>query len=434
MDKTLLISLDEDDLSINGISFLTKVAGLSIIKRLILTFQLAGGRHIIFILPKGCFNILKSELADDRIKLSLSLFDINSVTEVLDLVDGDVLFLSTEAIFDRGLLVDLLKTNINRGIYSIFIKPALPDLQGNKNIINTDFFLISGDILKDYDRDDLSKDSVQEWILNSSFLSKIELDKRFYLSIKSKDDIRFAQRGLLKFLRKPSDPFISRTFNRPISLFITRFLMHTSITPNMVTMLTLLISFISIYFIFQEGYIYGILGAFFLHTASVIDGCDGEIARLKYQFSDHGELLDSLVDDFKNGIFIFGMGIRSYFESSDNSVLADLYLYGAIAHAISFLTAKFLQYKALLSTDKRDILDYTYFFEDDSHNNMSFTNRALLFFRNFARSDFLGFSALIMAIFGLLSVLFMLAVPLMIGMGIVVIIQTIINKRGLKVD
>ena len=41
--------------------------------------------------------------------------------------------------------------------------------------------------------------------------------------------------------------------------------------------------------------------------ASIIDGCDGEIARLKFQQSDYGGWLDAVLDRYADAFLLFGL-------------------------------------------------------------------------------------------------------------------------------
>jgi phosphatidylglycerophosphate synthase len=52
-----------------------------------------------------------------------------------------------------------------------------------------------------------------------------------------------------------------------------------------------------------------VLGAALFEAQNVLDGCDGEIARLKYLRSKAGEWLDQVVDDVLNVAFLVAVGV-----------------------------------------------------------------------------------------------------------------------------
>jgi len=97
--------------------------------------------------------------------------------------------------------------------------------------------------------------------------------------------------------------------NRRISIPISRQLIKLPITPNMVTLSTLGVSLASgLYFAFG-GYWNTLLGAVLSLWASILDGCDGEAARLKLQSAAFGCWLETTCD-YLYYLFIFaGMSI-----------------------------------------------------------------------------------------------------------------------------
>ena len=116
------------------------------------------------------------------------------------------------------------------------------------------------------------------------------------------------KKSLISWLVKPTDGIFAR-MNRRISIPISRQLIKLPITPNMVTLFTLGVSLASgLYFAFG-GYWNTLLGAVLSLWASILDGCDGEVARLKLQSSAFGCWLETICD-YLYYLFIFaGMTI-----------------------------------------------------------------------------------------------------------------------------
>lgn len=128
------------------------------------------------------------------------------------------------------------------------------------------------------------------------------------------DGVRAVEKRLLRALRKDVDGVISRTINRPISLAFTRLLMNTPIKPNHVTTVIMIIGIASGFVVAQGGYWAGVLGALLLNTQSVLDGTDGELARLRFQGSHFGQWFDTLSDDLSNLSFLVGATISASYE------------------------------------------------------------------------------------------------------------------------
>lgn len=119
-----------------------------------------------------------------------------------------------------------------------------------------------------------------------------------------------AAHGLLfKTLRKPmgrqTDGWTAYFINRPISLTCSRLLVHTPITPNMITGFNIGLGIVGGAMIWG-GSVWGvILGALIMQLVSIMDGIDGELARMKLLMSKQGEWFDSVGDDIiKMSMFV----------------------------------------------------------------------------------------------------------------------------------
>ena len=88
-----------------------------------------------------------------------------------------------------------------------------------------------------------------------------------------------------RFLRgsgKSQDGLVSRFLNRPISRAISRVLLKTSITPSAWTLAIFVLPLVGAVFLARGDYASVIAGLIFFQFYSILDGCDGEIARAKY--------------------------------------------------------------------------------------------------------------------------------------------------------
>ncbi len=125
---------------------------------------------------------------------------------------------------------------------------------------------------------------------------RLPLGQRTCRAVHSKEDLKAVRRQMIKNLTKPSDGIVSRNLNRKFSTAISPWLAYTPVTPNQITVITGIIAFIPCYFMYQGGYKNWLLGAGIYQLASMLDGVDGEIARLKMQSSKFGQWLDTLLD------------------------------------------------------------------------------------------------------------------------------------------
>jgi phosphatidylglycerophosphate synthase len=144
-----------------------------------------------------------------------------------------------------------------------------------------------------------------------------------------------AERKLDSWLVKPTDGIFAR-MNRTISIPISRRIIPFPITPNMVSLFTLGVSFAAGAFLALGGYWNMLTGTILSWFSSVLDGCDGEVARLKLQESAFGCWLETVCDNLYY-LFIFGGMTIGLVRSSGNRsylVWGGLLLFGAI---MSFL-------------------------------------------------------------------------------------------------
>jgi len=145
-----------------------------------------------------------------------------------------------------------------------------------------------------------------------------------------------AERKLDGWLVKPTDGIFARA-NRRISIPISRQIIPYPITPNMVSLFTLAVSLAAGIFLALGGYWNMLTGALLGWLSSVLDGCDGEVARLKLQESAFGCWLETMCDNLYY-VFIFaGLTIGLVRSTGNRNYLlwGGLLLFGALA---SFLT------------------------------------------------------------------------------------------------
>ena len=109
-------------------------------------------------------------------------------------------------------------------------------------------------------------------------------------------------------MSKPQDGFVSRFLNRPISSRLTRLLVKFPIHPSAFTASIFVLPIIAAVFLVRGDYLSVLLGAVIFQVFSILDGCDGEIARARNLESKFGERLDNLCDFLGSLIFVLALG------------------------------------------------------------------------------------------------------------------------------
>ena len=108
-------------------------------------------------------------------------------------------------------------------------------------------------------------------------------------------DIPHAEHTIRRSIFKDTDAGMAR-FNRRISLPISIALIRTPLTANQLSILLVAVGFYSGWLFSIGHYGAAVLAAFLSLAASILDGSDGEIARLKYQESPLGCWIETFGD------------------------------------------------------------------------------------------------------------------------------------------
>src|SRR5204862_7889296 len=124
-------------------------------------------------------------------------------------------------------------------------------------------------------------------------------------------------------MSKPQDGFVSRFLNRPISRRITSVLLKFPIHPSTWTISICVLPLIAGLFLVRGDYVSIVIGAAIFQVFSILDGCDGEIARAKNLESKLGERLDQFCDFLASLLHVLALGLGLH-RSSEGTVCAVL--------------------------------------------------------------------------------------------------------------
>lgn len=190
-----------------------------------------------------------------------------------------VLVVSADTVFDRGL------------VKALIVPPELPVRR------------VTGEEVPRLLR--YIADTMADWPMGQA-----DSGVGYALRIRDQQAARRAHRALLLSLRKPVDGWISRNLNRHVSTFVTQYLVLTGISPNVFTVAFMGLGLVAALLAALGGpWWVLVLAGLGFQAQSILDGCDGEIARLTYQFSKKGQWLDSIGDDVTNYAFCLGLAV-----------------------------------------------------------------------------------------------------------------------------
>jgi len=163
---------------------------------------------------------------------------------------------------------------------------------------------------------------------------------RFWSDCDTYADIKFAENKLLKNLNKSGDGIVSKIINRKVSIFISKYLVKTGLTPNQISILNLMIGISSALLFAKGSFPWIFIGGVLAQITSITDGCDGEIARLKFLSSKFGAWLDDVFDRYIDMLIVIGMAY-GYWVISQNSLVWPITAFAVMGLALlSYLPAK----------------------------------------------------------------------------------------------
>ena len=320
---------------------LAQLLGLSLIERVILTAKEAGITE--FVIVTGYLSEkIKTKLGNGK-KYSVKINYIEnkewekgngiSVLQGKDLINEKFVLLMTDHIFETDTLKRLLKTKLSDKECILVVdktpKKHIDLNDATKVKIENNKIVDIGKEIKDYNGIDcgmfLCNQSLFDALKKSikkrdgtlsggiHILSKkgemryFDIKENFWIDIDTKEDFKETEKILCKRLTKLTDGPVSRFLNRPISIKISKLLVKTKVTPNSISFFSFILCLLSSYFFSLGSYLYAVIGGLLSQSASIIDGCDGEVARLKFQQTEYGAWFDAVLDRYADALIILGM-------------------------------------------------------------------------------------------------------------------------------
>jgi len=197
-------------------------------------------------------------------------------------------------------------------------------------------------------------------LISEGKLRTLDIKGSLWADCDTWEDIKFAEKKLLKNLSKPADGILSKKFNRKVSTFITRFLIKTPITPNMISVFIPVLAILTFFLLSKGTYPWLIFGGLMIQFLSIIDGCDGEIARLKFMKSFLGAWLDPILDRYVDMILIAGMAY-GYWNTTNNNFI----LFMAIIVIFADVLQDYMSSKFFMITGKKLTSSFDFPFKRD---------------------------------------------------------------------
>ena len=182
-------------------------------------------------------------------------------------------------------------------------------------------------------------------------------DDEWWFDVDTPRDYRNGSRHILRVTGKPLDGAVAARLNRSLSQrVVTPALLAAfpRITPNQVTLMAFAVA-VAAAACFSVGA--PIAAAVLVALASVLDGSDGEVARLTYRSSTYGGFLDAVLDRAADGILFTGAAIYLATDAHLGALLGGaqvpVVLWVSGAALVGHLLVSYTTAKAALDLDHR---------------------------------------------------------------------------------
>lgn len=338
------------------------VAGLPLIERTILTAQLAGLRDFCVVTGYEADKVEKF-LSDLGRRRDLNITTVRndqwetrgngeSVLKARNFFSEQFILLMADHVFEEATLAGLMSEPIADGevilaadfnikknnlvdvndVTKVFVEDgAISDIGKNivkYNAYDTGMFLCMPAVFDAIEESaktgDTSLSGGVGILARKKNAKSFDIADHYWMDIDTPEDLKKAEKLLYNTLTKPQDGWVSRWINRKFSTgiftpLILRF--HDNITPNQVSVISSVVGLIgSLSFFLHQAIIGGIL----VQLASILDGSDGEIARLKKMQSPFGNFLDAVLDRYTDCFILFGMFYYSLTSGATVQLLGSL--------------------------------------------------------------------------------------------------------------
>lgn len=234
---------------------------------------------------------------DDRDRASATLDasddQILPIASALAELDGPALVFFGEIVVDKRLVTALAKETVGDSEIVTASSSGGP----------TRIYLVGATLARELGEHSLATlDAFETWARDRAQRSIApSFDTASYaVTVKDRASEKAAVDALFASCIKPIDGIVSRNINRKVSLRISRILANTPVLPNHVTFACLCIALAAALIALRGDLISLAIAGTLFQLNSILDGVDGELARVKWAFSKFGEKLDSIGDDVAN--------------------------------------------------------------------------------------------------------------------------------------
>lgn len=402
MDHAIVVAAGTgiEDTNLNAYGSI-EFGSLTQIKRLVITAQRAGIEHFT-IITEHIDSPLKDLLANDkRIESSIEWV---TTGENIDFKQVPYLLVQSNLLTTPDALSNFIDYDYNEDELAI-----LADSLGDLWINATDdrvqeitpnggrvvgAYIASGKLLKQYFSDLNSLKDMVSVAVKDGKATYREFSGKYWMRLSEDENTaKEAEDLIFNYVGKTATGWLSRNINSKFSLPTSRLLVRTPLTPNMISIgINIIGSLCGVFYALGHP----VIGALFMHIATILDRCDGEVARVKLMETKEGEWIDTISDQFTVLSFLIGAPLGYYLVSHSPIAL----IMGGITLFIFIFFLVWSFYFLTRYTTSGSLVAY---FKVDSlvePQKTSFLRKVIKIVRPMGRRNFYSIGLLVIAIVG----------------------------------
>jgi phosphatidylglycerophosphate synthase len=155
----------------------------------------------------------------------------------------------------------------------------------------------------------------------------------WHVRVRDARSARVAEDRLFAGLGSDIDTRLDRALHRRLSRYVTRAALALRITPNQISVASLLVGLVAAWCFWNGSAVAALAGLVVYVAAVVLDHADGEVARLALAESRLGEWLDILVDTIVHASLVIAMGVTAQTVAGSGVTLGVTGALGVVASA-----------------------------------------------------------------------------------------------------
>ena len=218
----------------------------------------------------------------------------------------------------------------------------------------------------------------------------------------TRESLDSAKEMIFSNVGKTATGWIAVNINGRFSLPLSRQLVKTSLTPNMISVLINVIGIMAGPF-YALGH--PVIGAICMQIATILDRCDGEVARIKLMETKKGQWVDTISDQISMLSFYIGLPIGYYAQVNSGWIIG----LGVMNVAFFLFFIGWSFYFLVKFTDSGSLVSYMKVDNFIDTSNTTLMRKFISFLRPLGRRNFYSMAFLVMAVFGGYPVVFFFA-------------------------